>query len=265
MQELEGKVAIVTGAGRGIARGIVRRLAAEGMHVAVVSRTATSVDDVVAEIEAAGGRAIGITCDVGHEDQIQSAIARTVETLGRLDVLVNSAQGFGTEAHPRGASVPTGIEDYCNEEWEYTFRTGATATLWAMKAVFPHLKDRGGRIINFGSYQGVQGAAGFAAYNATKEAIRALTRTAAREWGRHNILVNCINPMVRSHSFEVFEKEMPEVAAEALKNVPLGRWGDPFDDAGGLAVFLASSNSAYLTGMTFPLNGGLTIGASDSV
>jgi NAD(P)-dependent dehydrogenase (short-subunit alcohol dehydrogenase family) len=111
-----------------------------------------------------------------------------------------------------------------------------------MKAVFPWMKDRGGKIINFGSSLGQIGGEGTAAYNATKEAIRALSRTAAREWGKYKINVNVINPAV--------------VTDAMLGQVPLRRWGDPVKDAGGLAVFLASSDADYLTGMTFQLDGG---------
>ena len=259
MGNLNGKVAIITGAGRGIGRGIALRYGEEGAKVAVASRTRSSVDAVVQEIKGRGGAAIGITCDVGDQDQIKSMVRLTIEAFGAVDILANVAQGFGTEREPAGSPVITPLEDYRDAEWEYTFRTGATATLWAMKAVFPHMKGRGGRIINFGSKWGIEGYAGSAAYNATKEAIRALTRTAAREWGKYNIRVNCINPVIVTDAAISTAKERPDLMEYLVKMTPAGRLGEPYRDAGGLALFLASEDSDFLTGHTFPLDGGYTI------
>jgi 2-hydroxycyclohexanecarboxyl-CoA dehydrogenase len=169
---------------------------------------------------------------------------------------VNNAQGFGTERRPTPTPLPTPLESIDEEEWEYTFRTGVLATLWGMKAVFPHMKDRGGKIINFGSHLGQIGGERTAAYNATKEAIRALSRTAAREWGKYSINVNVINPAVMTDAMAGYFDAHPEQAESLLRQVPLHRWGDAVKDAGGLAVFLASTGADYLTGMTFQLDGG---------
>ena len=130
-----------------------------------------------------------------------------------------------------------------------------------MKAVFPSMKDRGGKIINFGSSLGQIGGEGTAAYNATKEAIRALSRTAAREWGKYKINVNVICPAVSTDAMRGYLDAHPEQAEAMLAQVPLRRWGDAVKDAGGLAVFLASGDSDYLTGMTFQLDGGATMHA----
>ena len=259
MGSLKNKIAIVTGAGRGIGRGIALRYGAEGLRVAVASRTASTVEAVVSEIKAGGGTAIGITCDVGDQDQIKSMVRQTIEAFGAVDILANVAQGFGTPSEPAGSPVITPLEEYRDAEWEYTFRTGATATLWAMKAVFPHMKGRGGRIINFGSKWGVEGYPGSAAYNATKEAIRALTRTAAREWGKHNIKVNCINPVILTDAAVAVSRDRPDLLEQLVKLTPAGRLGEPYRDAGGLALFLASEDSDFLTGHTFPLDGGYGI------
>jgi NAD(P)-dependent dehydrogenase (short-subunit alcohol dehydrogenase family) len=256
---LENKVAIVTGAGRGIGRGIALRFGDEGAKVVIASRTGSRVDEVVREIEGRGGTAIGITCDVGDQDQIKSMVARTVEAFGAVDILANVAQGFGTAQEPAGSPVITPLEDYRDAEWEFTFRTGATATLWAMKAVFPHMKGRGGRIINFGSKWGVEGYPGSVAYNATKEAIRALTRTGAREWGKYGIRVNCINPVIATDAATAVAKDRPDLMEHLVKMTPAGRLGEPYRDAGGLALFLASEESDFMTGHTFPLDGGYSI------
>lgn len=138
-----------------------------------------------------------------------------------------------------------------------SYRTGVLATLWGMKAVFPHMKARGGgKIINLGSAAAQVGLAGFAGYAAAKEGIRGLSRVAAREWGRHGINVNVVNPAAESDSLVELQKNQPQMMRQMLAQIPMGRWGDPIRDAGGLAIFLASPASDYLTGMTFMLDGG---------
>ena len=256
MKRLEGKTAIVTGAGRGIGRGIAVAFGREAANVVVASRTKSTVDSAVSEIETDGGRAIGVVSDVGRKDDIFAMVAKAASVFGTVDILVNNAQGFGTAERPTPTPRLTALEDFDEEEWEYTFRTGALATLWGMKAVFPWMKARGGKIINFGSSLGQIGGEGTAAYNATKEAIRALSRTAAREWGKYRINVNVINPAVVTDAMLGYLNAHPEQAEAMLGQVPLRRWGDPVKDAGGLAVFLSSSDADYLTGMTFQLDGG---------
>jgi NAD(P)-dependent dehydrogenase (short-subunit alcohol dehydrogenase family) len=173
---LDRKVALVTGAGRGIGRAIAEQYAIEGARVAVASRTPSTVDDVVATIKAAGGDAIGIVCDVGDATQIRDMVDQTAGAFGTVDILVNNAQSFGTRAAPLGHNPPTALEDLSEEEWDWTFDTGAKATLRAMQAAFPYMKAAGGgRILNFGSRRGLLCNPDSAAYNCTKEAIRART------------------------------------------------------------------------------------------
>ena len=256
MGQLEGKVAIVTGSSRGIGKGIATVYAREGAKVIVASRTPSRVDEVAEEIRAEGGIAVGIPCDVGKKDQIFSMVEKTVEEFGTVDILVNNAQGFGTEANPRTSTIPTPIEETDDDEWDYTFRTGASATLWGMQAVFPHMKEGGGKIINLASGSGMQGFPGNTCYNATKEAIRALTRTAANEWGKYAICVNTINPSLRTDAWESWEAANPEFVQGLKDKMPLGRLGNPIEDGGPLFVFLAGPGSDYITGMTIMLNGG---------
>lgn len=257
-QSLAGKVALVTGAGRGIGRAIAMAYGAAGAKVAVVSRTPSTVDSVAQEIRDAGGEAIGIACDVGQRDQVFAAVQKAVDTFGALHIVVNNAQGFGTEASPCASTVFMACEDTDENEWEYTFRTGATASLWFMKAVFPHMKKAGyGRVINFASSSGQIGFEGNTCYNATKEAIRALSRTAAREWGQHGITVNIINPALETRAFDAWKTARPDFV-EALKDkIPMRRLGDPDRDAGPLAVFIAGPGADYITGQTFMLEGGM--------
>ena len=252
MGTLDGKAAIVTGSGRGIGRGIALEFAREGARVAVASRTASTVDAVVAEIEAAGGTAIGITCDLGRPADLDRMVDTTVTAFGTVDVLVNNGQSFVAPGEaPHAMTSP--FEEYPEARWEAIFATGVTATFRAMKLVFPHMKERGGRIINFGSPASQRGKEGYAGYNACKEAIRGLTRTAAREWGRHGITCNVISPTIESGPG--FFDGKAEVLESVVAQIPVGRLGIP-RDAGRLAVFLAGPDSGYLNGMTFMLDGG---------
>ncbi len=255
---LEGRVAIVTGAGRGIGRAIALAYGRAGARVAVASRTASTVEAVVREIRAAGGEALGVTCDVGRREQVFACVQSTIESWGAVHILANVAQGFGTEAEPRASTVFMACEDTDEDEWEYTFRTGATASLWFMKAVFPYMKAEGyGRVINFASSSGQIGFEGNTCYNVTKEAIRALTRTAAREWGQYGITVNVINPALETRAFDAWKAARPEFVEALKQKIPMRRLGDPEADGGPLAVFLASPGAGYITGSTFMLEGGM--------
>ena len=255
---LDGKVAIVTGAGRGIGRAIAHAYGREGAKVVVASRTQSTVEAVAAEIVAAGGEAIGVACDVGIRDQVFGCVEQAVAAFGGVHIVVNNAQGFGTETSPQPSTVFVACEDTDEDEWEYTIRTGPTASLWFMKAAFPHMKAAGyGRVINFASSSGQIGFEGNTCYNAAKEAIRALSRTAAREWGQHGITVNVINPALETRAFDAWKTARPDFV-EALKDkIPMRRLGDPDRDAGPLAVFLAGPGSSYMTGGTFMLEGGM--------
>ena len=256
MGRLDDKVAIVTGAGRGIGRAIAIEYAREGASVVVASRTPSTVESVVAEIEAAGGTAFGVTVDVGERDQIERMVADAVERFGRIDVLVNNAQGFGTKAEPAGSPGHIPLEDFPEDAWDFTFQTGLKASLFCMQAAFPYLRARGGKIINFGSGNGIGAMKGTAAYNATKEAIRSLTRTAAAEWGKHDICVNVIIPTMVTDSAESFFEARPGIREKLAQQIPLRRFGDVDHDIGPVAVFLASSDSDFITGQAIHVDGG---------
>lgn len=257
---LDGRVAIVTGSGRGIGRGIAVEFAKEGAKVVVASRSQGSIDETLKQIADAGGIAIGAVCDVGNHDNIKATVQKAVDTWGGLDILVNNAQAFGTLEKPDPSPVLTPIEDFRDAEWERTLLTGPTASYRFMKAAFPHLKASGrGRIINFGSNWGQMGNAGSVAYNAAKEAIRGLTRTAAREWGQYGITCNVYNPAIETEAMINHRKKNPEASEAARMMVPMRRWGNIYNDGGRVAVFIASDDASFLTGMTFMVDGGMVM------
>ncbi len=251
---LAGRVAIVTGAGMGIGRGIARRYAREGAAVVVAEireedgeRTAAGIRDEI------GAAATFVATDVGDRDQVQALVAACVEAHGRVDILVNNAQGYTP-------LVP--LEEKTDEMLATSLDTGLWASFWSMQAVFPHMRDQHfGRIINFCSLNGVTGAWFSVDYNATKEGIRGLTRSAAREWGEHNITVNAIAPGAASEGYRAWADRNPESAQAMLTTIPLRRMGDPEEDLGGVALFLASEDGAYITGHTLFADGGGHMGS----
>ena len=175
-------------------------------------------------------------------------VRETVAAFGRVDILVNNA--YVTGGMDR-------LERKNPDDLLLAYRGGPLHTLWAMQAVFPHMRDQGGgRIINFVSLNGINAHMYSVDYNAAKEAIRAVTRTAAREWARLDILVNAIAPAAASPAYVAFAEAAPENAAELLEQNPMGRMGDPEFDIGGVALFLASDDSRYVTGNTIFADGG---------
>jgi 2-hydroxycyclohexanecarboxyl-CoA dehydrogenase len=243
---LAGKVVLVTGAGQGVGRGTALALAREGACVALAGRTVSKCEAVAAEIDAFGGSSIALACDVTDRIQIEAAIAATAGRFGRLDALVNNAQ----------TSVQRLLAETTREDVDVCWRSGPLATLHAMQAALPLLQVRGGSIVNFGSSTAIDGNVTFGAYAMAKEAIRGLSRVAAREWGRYGIRVNVVVPNALSPAAEQFGKDEPERFRKLTRAMPLGRMGDPETDIGRAVVALVSDDLAYLTGDTLMLTGG---------
>src|SRR6185369_13568721 len=186
MHAVDGKVIIVTGSGRGVGRGMALHLGKGGARVVVAEWKEHLLADTCAELTELGVENLGVVCDIQEKDQIDAMVAQTVERFGRVDGLINNAQTF------RPLSP---IAEVSERDVDVFYDSGVKGTLWAMQAVYPHMRSQGwGRIVNFASSMGITGGAGFGAYNASKEAIRALTRTAAREWAPDGIVVNAIAP-----------------------------------------------------------------------
>ncbi|MET7725092.1 SDR family NAD(P)-dependent oxidoreductase [Streptomyces mirabilis] len=249
MARLSGKTALVTGGGQGVGRGIALALAAEGAAVVITGRTERTLKDTAAEITGRGGRAHAVVGDVGERDDVDRMVAETVREFGGLDVLVNNAQ----------TSVQRRLEETSYDDVELTYRSGPLATFHTMQSALPHLKSSRGSVVNLGSSAAVQGEASFAAYAMAKEAIRGLTRVAAREWGAYGIRVNVVCPAALSPAAEAFFAAHPEKAESVLAGIPLGRMGDPETDIGRAVVALVSDDMAYLTGATLMLEGGRTL------
>ncbi len=249
MDRLQGRVAIITGAGYGIGLGVARRFASEGAAVVIAEINAEACQRTAAEISRDfGTRALPVTTDVSNKESVLAMVDTTVATLGRVDILVNNAWGGGDYSR---------LEQKADVRLEKALKVGVFAAFWAMQAVFPHMrKAGGGRIITMCSLNGVNAHMYTAEYNVAKEALRTLTRTAAREWARHNILANIICPAAATPAYEMFRLASPENAAALLKQNPMGRMGDPERDIGGAALFLASEDSCYVTGNTIFADGG---------
>jgi NAD(P)-dependent dehydrogenase (short-subunit alcohol dehydrogenase family) len=241
---LARKVALVTGAGQGAGLGVAEALAEDGATVAVAGRTLAKLETAVEGIEASGGKAVAIRCDVGSADEIDATVAYVVTQFGRVDILVNAAHH-----NTRGGR----LLDIDDDDIDLLWRTGPLATLRFMRACHPHLAG-GGSIVNFGS--GAQYAPeGYGVYAGTKDAIQAITRAAAVEWGRDGIRANVIVPHVTSPSMEAALND-PARRERSLASIPIGRFGQPAD-IGRVAAFLAGPDAAFVTGQTLLVDGGM--------
>ncbi len=246
---LDGKVAIVTGASQSVGRAEAIALAREGAAVTLVARSYDKLVQVGKEIEAFGGRALPVQCDVCDKQQILAAVEATVEKFGTVDILVNNAQITNF------AVVP--MEDWSDEDYHRVVDSGPTATWHFMRACFPYMKaNGGGKVINTGS--GAQRAAmqGYSGYGTAKGAIWALTRNAAMDWAQHNILVNMITPAAAGPA--MFEQHTQEEIDAFGKMNPLGRIGDAEQDIAPVVVFLASPASDYMTANYLSCDGGFS-------
>lgn len=251
MGQLDGRVAVVTGAGEGIGKAIAESFVAEGARVLVAEVNVEAGESVAVSL---GADAAFIRTDVRDQDQVEAMVAQAVERWGTIDILVNNAWGGGSMSR---------IEQKTPELMARAMDVGFYGPLWAMLAAHPTMKANGyGRIINLASLNGVNAHMGTAEYNSAKEALRGATRTAAREWAPTGITANILCPAAKSASFNAVMGEHPELVAAADASNPMGRIGDCRADIAPVAVFLASEGSRYLTGNTLFVDGGSHINGS---
>jgi len=247
MSMLEGRVAVVTGAGSGIGRAIARSFAAEGARVVVAEVDEKAGLAAAGEL---GGRGLFIATDVTRPDTVVAMIEQTLAECGRIDILVNNA-------YPTMAHAPAPLEEIDEARLRGSITAGFEAAACAMRAAFPAMKSAGyGRIINLASLNGVNAHKYTADYNAAKEALRAYTRTAAVEWARHGITANIICPGAVTTPFRALMAFNPQMADDIARLNPMGYLGDPERDIAPVALFLASEMSRYVTGNTLFADGG---------
>jgi len=248
---LAGKVALITGGGTGIGRATALAFARETAKVAVVGRRLEKLLEVVKEMKAAGGDAIAVSCDVSRAADVQGAVRKTVETFGKLNVVVNNA----------GALHVSTIEEIAEDEWDRLIDANLKGPFLMCRAALPEFrKAGGGAIVNVGSVLGLVAMKKRAAYCASKGGVTLLTKAIAVDHGHENIRANCICPSIVETELVSQLFNTPDgdrVKRERLATIPLGRMGRPADIA-ELAVYLASDESSWLTGAAIPIDGGLT-------
>ena len=243
---LEGKVAVITGASRGIGRAIALRFAQAGARVVVSSRKYDNVQAVADEIVKSGGEAVPVQAHVGRPEDVTALVQHTIDTFGRLDIAVNNAA-----TNPHFGSLLDADEG----QWDKILDTNVKGSFRVCKAVVPHMADSGGgKIINMASIAGLRPSPGMGVYSVSKASLVMLTQ----ELGSSNIQVNAIAPGVIKTRFSQILWQMPQFAEPILDRLPLGRFGEP-EDVAGLALYLASPASDYVTGSVFVVDGGMNV------
>lgn len=246
-KSLDGRVAIVTGAGSGMGVGTAVAVAKAGAAVALVGRTLETLEKTRCQVEAAGGKALIVRCDITDRAQVNAAVARTEAELGPVWLLVNNAVSANNRP----------IEDVDDENLEQVLRSTIHGSLYMMQACFPTMKERGGRIVNFGSGGATMGLPEVGAYAIAKEGVRGLTKTAATGWGKYGITVNTLCPMVATPLYDTWWQSLTEEErGRHLSSIPMRRMGDGEADVGATVVFLAGPGAGYITSRTIHVDGG---------
>jgi len=248
--DLSGRVAVVTGGNGGIGLGMGRGLAGAGAGVMVAARNPEKNAAAVAELEALGANAAAVEVDVTEARSCRAMVERTMARFGRVDILVNNA-GIGLRKQP---------QDYTLEEWHRVLETNLTGAFTCSQAVYPEMcRQGGGKIINIGSMLSIFGASFSAPYASSKGGIVQLGKSLAAAWAKDNIQVNTVLPgWINTELTIQTRKDVSGLHERVLARTPAGRWGEPEDHA-GIAVFLASAASDFVTGTAIPVDGGYSI------
>jgi len=248
--DLSDRVALITGGNGGIGFGMAEGLAAAGAAVLIGGRDEAKNEAAIRALRQAGAKAEAVPVDVADEMSCRNMVAATVATLGRLDILVNNA-GIGGGKRP---------EDFALSEWNAILATNLTGVFLTAQAAYPEMKQRGGgKIINIGSMFSIFGGPLVAAYGASKGGVVQLTKSLATAWAADNIQVNAVLPgWIDTDMTRRARERVPDLYENVLRRTPAGRWGTPRDLA-GIAVFLASTGSDFITGTTIAVDGGFAI------
>lgn len=248
--DLSGRVALVTGGNGGIGLGMAKGLAGAGATVVIAGRNKAKADKALAELRAVDSRADFIEIDVLKEESCRGAVNAVADKFGRLDILVNNA----------GTAVRKPPEELTAAEWHLVMDTNVTSAFLCSQAVYPHMKQAGGgKIINIGSMMTIFASSYAAPYASSKGAIVQMARSFAVAWAKDNIQVNSILPgWIDTELTKKAREQVPGLHERVLARTPAARWGAP-DDFSGIAVFLASPASDFLTGTAIPVDGGYSV------
>lgn len=248
--DLSNRVAIVTGGNGGIGLGMARGLANAGAAVIVAGRNAEKNSAAVVELEALGAKAIAVEVEITSEASCRAMIGAAVEHFGRLDILINNA----------GTNIRKPPQDYSMAEWHTVLETNLTSAFVCSQAAYPEMKRAGGgKIINIGSMMSIFGASFATPYAASKGGIVQMTKALATAWAKDNIQVNAVLPgWIDTELTRGARRDVPGLHERVLERTPAGRWGDTKDFA-GIAVFLSSSASDFVTGTAIPVDGGYSV------
>ena len=245
---LKGKVALVTGGNGGLGLGMALGLAEAGANIAIAARNPDKTSDAIKQIEGVGVRAISVPTDVTKETEIESMISQTLDKLGQIDILINNS----------GVTMRKEPEDLSGNEWDHVLNVNLRACFLASKTVYPHMRDRGsGKIINIGSMTSIFGGGGSGApYSSSKGGIVQLSKSLAVAWAKDNIQSNAILPGWFTTELTAAIPERQKERYQLISSrIPAGRWGEP-EELAGVAVFLASPASDYVTGSVIAVDGG---------
>ena len=245
--ELDGRVALVTGGNSGIGLGMARGLAGAGAALVIAGRNAQKNASAARELAALGAQVLALEADVTQEDACNALVQATLARFGRLDILVNNA----------GTNIRKPPQDYTLDEWKTVMDTNLTSAFLCSKAAYPALLAAGGgKIINTGSMTSIFGAGFAAPYSTSKGGIVQLSKSLASAWAKDNIQVNAVLPgWIDTDLTRQARKELPGLHERVLARTPAARWGEP-DDFAGIAVFLSSRASDFVTGTAIPVDGG---------
>jgi NAD(P)-dependent dehydrogenase (short-subunit alcohol dehydrogenase family) len=247
---LSGRIVIVTGAARGIGRGIAQALLQRGASVVLVDVLAQQLTDTMTELDAAGlsSSARVLVADLRDPDSAQLIVDTTLEAFGSVHALVNNAVA---------SNEPKPFVDIEGADFDLVYDTGPRATFRLMQAVRPALTATGGgAVVNLGSASGTAGEPNFGAYASAKEAIRGMSKVAALEWGADGIRVNVICPLAETDGTRIFREAAPERYKQVINSIPLKRMGDPLNDVGALVAFLIGDDATFITAQTIFIDGG---------